>query len=994
MKKFTDTSEKGLQRHIVKKLVEEQDYLETKPEDFDKKYCVNQDQLFEFIENTQPDKLASIEKRGKREFLARLNKRITEKGLVEIMRKGVNFYDLKVDLFYPQPDSALNKRDKERYEQNIFSVTQELVYSDKHENRLDLVIFINGLPVITSELKNLLTKQNVTHAIRQYQNDRNPKDTIFNFGRCLVHFAVDNDQAFMTTKLVGSGTHFLPFNKGLNAGEPHPPFGRGNPENPDGLKVSYLWEEILTKDSLSNIISKFSQFVTEKNAYTGKKTKKLIFPRYHQLTAVRKLLKDTKETGVGKRYLIQHSTGSGKSFSIVWLTYQLANLFNKNGDKHLFDSVFVVTDRRNLDQNIKEQLKAFSRVNDLVAFIGREHGSKSDQLKEALLEQKKIIVVTVQTFPFVLEKIESMPTSNYAIIIDEAHSSQSGTTAAKMNAVLGGDLEEVPQDEEGNIKTEDFINHLIKQRRMLDNASYYAFTATPKNKTLETFGTKGDDGRYYPFHLYPMKQAIEEDFILDVLSSYTTYTSYYKLAKKIEGNPEFDVKEANRKLRVFVESHPKTIEKKAKIMVDHFHNAVAHRIDGQAKAMVVTRSIHCAMKYKDACDDYLKKIDSPYEAIVAFSGTKPHYQTGEKLTEMKMNNFEDGINDIREQFKKDKYRFLIVAEKFQTGFDEPLLHTMYVDKRLAGLQAVQTLSRLNRSHKNKQDTFVLDFYNESEEIKEAFKPYYTATVLSESTDPNRLNDLQVELDEEQIYTPEDVDRFFETLKNEEGRDVLDPQLDSLVAIFDNLEKEEQIEFKSNAKSFVRLYSYLSRLLDFEKQYWEKLYWLLKLLVTKLRIEEDGEEENILETVDIDSFRPSKGTKSKIYLEEDEGEVEPIMVKESTVIDYGEEKDTLENILREFNKRFGNIDWKEPDKVEKTLTKDIPELMRQDKKTINSIKKSDRQNAQIAANDKLKKTILGLMKSQTEIYKKFMEDDNFRENYQDFVFELLWGEEKD
>ena len=986
MKYFTDTSEKGLQRHIVKMLMENQDYVESEPHDFDLDYLVNREQLFSFIEATQPEVYESIKKRGDQQFLARLNKKIAQKGLIYIFRKGVKFYDKTVDLFYSKPESKLNPKDQAKYAANVFSVTQELIYSKNHSSEIDLAVFINGIPIITSELKNPLTNQTFVNAITQYRKDRDPKDTLLNFGRCLVHFAMDTDEVHMTTKLAGEHTHFLPFNKGLNAGIPNPPYGKGNAPDPENIKTSYMWEEILTKDSLSNIISKYAQFVKETNPDTGKKNKKLIFPRYHQLTAVRALLKDTKHNGVGKRYLIQHSTGSGKSFSITWLTYQLANLFNKH-DKNIFDTVFVVTDRRNLDENITEQLKSFARVANLVQYVGEESGSKSDQLKTALIEGKKIVVVTVQTFPFVLEKIDSMANANYAIIIDEAHSSQSGATAAQMNAVLSNEeIKELPKDEEGNVRTEDLVNALVKRRKMLSNASYYAFTATPKNKTLETFGEEYENGKFYPFHLYPMKQALEERFIVDVLQNYTTYTSYYKLAKTIEGNPVFDVKKANKKLRVFVEEHPDTIFKKARIMIDHFHNDVQHLIDGQAKAMVVTKSIHSAMKYKDAFDDYLKEIESPYEAIVAFSGSKKHYRTGEDLTEVKMNNFEDGINDIPAQFKKERFKFLIVAEKFQTGFDEPLLHTMYVDKRLADLQAVQTLSRLNRSHKGKEDTFVLDFFNEAEDIKEAFKPYYTATVLSEATDPNKLNDLQEDLDEAQVYTPEDVDRYFESLSTGAERSVLDPQLDAIVSIFENLPDEAKIEFKSKAKSFVRTYNYLSKIINFEKVYWEKLYWLLKGLVTKLRIPKEEPEENILEAVDIASVRPSRQGRMKIVLDDEGPELEPIPTAGGNVGITITEKDTLENILGEFNKRFGDIKWNEPDKVEKVLTKDIPEILKQDHGVNNA---PDRQNAKEVSNKKLKNEIKKLMMTQTEIYKKYMQDSEFQKKYEDYVFDMIY-----
>jgi len=988
MQNFTDTSEKGLQRHIKNKLVEEQIYLESKPSDFDLKYLVNKEQLFSFIEATQPEIYKSIQKRGEEQFLSTLDKKTKGKGLIYALRNGIKFYEDTVNIFYPQPASNLNPKAQARYAANIFSVTEELIYSEDHNKEIDLVIFINGIPVITFELKNPLTGQRFINAIKQYREDRDPADTLLSFGRCLVHFAMDTDEVHMTTRLEKDKTYFLPFNKGLNEGKPNPPYGKGNPENPEGIKTDYMWKDVLSKESLSNIITKYVQFIEEVNEDTGKRKNKLIFPRYHQLTAVRKLVKDTKENGIGKRYLIQHSTGSGKSFSITWLTYQLANLFSEESE-NLFDSVFVVTDRRNLDENIKEQLKAFGKVKDLVAYIGDRTGeSKSEQLKEALLEGKKIIVVTVQTFPFVLDKIQTIPESNYAIVIDEAHSSQDGATAAQMNAVLSNEeIESLPRDEEGNIPTDELVNVLVQRRKMLKNASYYAFTATPKNKTLETFGVKDSEGKFYPYHLYPMKQAIEEGFIIDILQNYTTYTSYYKLTKTIAGNPEFDVREANKKLRSFVEEHPDTIAKKAKIIINHFHSEVQHLIDGQARTMVVTKSINSAIKYKDAFDKYLKEIKSPYKAIVAFSGSKKHYRTGEDLTEVKMNNFEDGVNDIPKQFKKNKYRFLIVAEKFQTGFDEPLLHTMYVDKKLTGLQAVQTLSRLNRSHKNKNDTFVLDFFNSTEEIEDAFKPYYTTTVLSEATDPNKLNNLQEDLDEAQVYSREDVDSYFASLTTDAERNILEAQLDSLVAIFDNLTEEQKIEFKSNTKTFVRTYNYLSKIIDFEKAYWEKLYWLLRALVKKLKIEEPEPDENIIEAVDIDSVRPSRiGRRKIVFGGEDGPELEPIPTPIGGISKAPSEKDTLENILDEFNRRFGDVKWKEPDKVKKVLTEDIPEVLRKDKSVNNA---PDRQNAKEVTNKKLMNEIKNLMMTQTEIYQKFMNDESFQDKYSEYVFDMIY-----
>ncbi len=989
---FTDTSESGFQRHLTDQLIQQHGYIRTQPHDFDLDYLVNREDLFAFIEATQPDTHTYLTNGNERSFLARLHKQLAKKGVIHVLRKGVKYNDKTVQLFYPQPASSKNPEARAHYAANTFTVTEELIYSKQHHRELDVVIFINGIPLITMELKNPQTGQYVANAIKQYRDDRSPQDDLLNFGRCLVHFAADTSEIYMTTQLADEKTRFLPFNRGQNAGEPHPPFGQGNPPNPDGIKTSYLWEDILAKDTLSLVLDKFAQLVEERDPQTNKKKRFQIFPRFHQLDAVRELIAHSREQGAGQRYLIQHSTGSGKSFSIVWLTFQLANLFDQAGEENIFDSVIVVTDRRNLDEQIKEQLKSFTSVKNLVAMIDDSSGSKSQQLAEALHEQKKIIVVTVQTFPFVLDHLRQLENANYAIVIDEAHSGQSGMTAAQMNAVLSNEEVETlqSQSEDGTVQTEDFINSLIRSRRMLSNASYYAFTATPKNKTLETFGTAAEDGKFYPYHLYPMKQAIEEGFIIDVLQNYTTYTSYYKLAKAVEENPEFDVKRANRDLRVFVESHPSTVEKKAKLMVDHFHNDVAHRIEGKARAMVVTRNIHAAMQYKDAFDAYLQKINSPYKSIVAFSGTKKHYQTGEELTEAKMNRFEDGVNDIPMQLKRDPYRFLIVAEKYQTGFDEPLLHTMYVDKRLAGLQAVQTLSRLNRSHPQKEDTFVLDFYNEADDIQKAFAPYYTATVLSEKTDPNKLNDLQSDLEEAQVYTPEDVDRYFASLSGGASRAMLESQLDGMVAVFENLPLEAQIEWKAKAKSFVRTYSYISKLIDFENSDWEKLYWLLRGLVPKLRVQGDeDEEESVVKHVDIGSFRPSRTGKHKIVFDGDSAEVEPVPTEGGSMQPQAKEKKPLDEILGEFNARFGNVDWNEPDEVKKTLIEEIPEKLKDDEKLRKTILNSDWQNAKQQTESELGKLIGSLAKSRIEIYKQFSQDGDFQQKYKDFIFEIVW-----
>ena len=994
---FTDTSERGFQKFITNYLVTEHKFIETTPTEFNREFCINTKEVLAFIEATQKDAYDMIQKKGERSFLVRLDEKIKELGVIEVLRKGVKHFDKTVDLFYRKPASNYNTKDAARYAANLFSVTQELKYSLSHENRMDLTVFVNGIPVITCELKNPLSGQQVQNGIRQYQNDRDPKEKLFSFARCMVHFAADTEQVFMCSELKGKSSFFIPFNKGLNDGKPTGPCGAGNPINPKGLKTHYFWEEVLSKDSLANIIDKFAQVIEETDEDSGKKQKKMIFPRYHQLTSVKQILAHAKANGIGQKYLIQHSAGSGKSKSIAWLSHQLHSLFDKTGTANIFDSVIVITDRTVLDKQLSDEIKQFSPTIGIVAAITSDGASKTNNLREAITNKKKVIICTIQTFPHLLKEMEGMENLKFAIIIDEAHSSQSGETSAKMNAVLSNK----DDDEDDDEKTlEDKINELIEARKMIKNGSYFAFTATPKNKTLETFGVPRKymvDGEektsFDAFHLYSMKQAIEEDFILDVLLNYTTYSSFYKLIKSVEGNPEFDTKQAQKKLRAYVEGNEFAIAEKAKIMIDHFHRDVKHLINGEAKTMIVTKSILAAIKYKQAFDEYLKEIKSPSKAIVAFSGKKEY--NGIEYDETSMNNFDSFKTDIPKNFKKKQYRFLIVANKYQTGFDQPLLHTMYVDKKLRDVQAVQTLSRLNRAHKPyKKDTFVLDFYNNAEEIKEAFDPYYTSTILSEETSPNKLNDLIDALEKFEVYNEEIVKDFFVKYSGNVGRNILDPIIDGAAHIFEfELNIDKQIDFKIKVKSFLRTYSYLAKLLDFNNLYWEQLWWYLKYLLPKLIIEKNEDlAEGIIEAIDMDSYRPAKQGTEKISLAEDPGYVTPIPVG----VGGGKseaELDTLENILNAFNQRFGDVDWTDKDKVNEILTQQIPADMKADNKTMNAINTSpDKQNAKISSDKKVEELMQQYLFTQTEIFKKFSTDKDFERRYKEFIFDTLWSQQ--
>jgi type I restriction enzyme R subunit len=976
----TDTSEKGLESIIENYLIDNSNYRLSYSADYDRDLCINKRLLLEFIKQTQPNTYDIILKRGEDKFIKRLSDQIKAKGIIDILRKGVKDLDTLVHLYFKNPTSDLNQKAQENYQANIFSITRQLYYSLSNNNSLDIVLFINGLPIITFELKNEWTGQNVKNAIRQYQLDRDPKEPLFSFGRCLVHFAVDSNLVYMTSELKGKDTFFLPFNKGFNE-------GAGNPVNPNGLKTDYLWKETLNKESLSNIIENYAQITEEKDEDSGRISRKLIFPRYHQIRVVTKLLADAKNSGVGQRYLIQHSAGSGKSNSITWLAHQLVSLHSSSNTETVFDSIIIVTDRKVLDKQIRDNIKQFAQVANVVEAIDK--GSK--QLRTALEDGKKIIVTTVQKFPFIIDEIGILQAKKFAILIDEAHSSQSGEMASKMNWALSE--KETPYGEEDKIHdpepetSEDAINLMIEQRKMLKNASYFAFTATPKNKTLETFGTKNTEGKFEPFDAYTMKQAIEEEFILDVLKNYTTYQSYYKLNKSVEDNPEFETHQANKKLRAYVESHPFSIMEKSKVMIDHFNAEVAKQINRQAKAMVVCKSINNAIKYYTAFKQYLKEINSPYKTIIAFSGEREI--EGEQMDEAKLNGFPSG--DIPKEFKKKDYKFLIVANKFQTGFDQPLLHTMYVDKKLSDVQAVQTLSRLNRAYKPyKEDTFVMDFFNSSDEVKKAFEPFYTTTILSEETDANKLNDLQDVIDQAQVYSEEDVHNFTNLYFNNADRQELDPIIDKCVENFrSELNEDAQIDFFVKSKSFFRTYAFLSKILSFNNAYWERLYWFLKFLLPKIKLNENEDlAKGILEAIDLDSYRLTRITTDNIGLKGGEEilPTPPIMKGKK-----GEnEFNPLEAIINEFNTKYGIDNWTDDDKIKAFLFQQLPADFAKDHDTVNSVNNSDKQNAKITSDKKVEDLMQDVIFTYTDLYKKFTDDPDFKRQYLEFVFNQIWN----
>jgi len=988
----TDVSEKGLESLIVAALTGQASgatavgvlrdgpgtyapagYVEGDPADYDRGHAVDLVKLLAFLNATQPKTVEQLGIRDdgpkRTQFLGRLQGEVTKRGIVDVLRRGVKSGPAQVDLFYGTPSPG-NLQAVQQHSANIFSVTRQLRYS-AYETALslDLCLFINGLPVATFELKNSLTKQTVEDAVQQYKRDRNPRELLFGPGRCLAHFAVDDSEVRFCTHLNGKASWFLPFNTGWND-------GAGNHPNPNGLKTDYLWREVLTRESLTDIIENYAQLVEQKDARTGKTTRLQIFPRYHQRDVVHKLLAHARQHGAGHRYLIQHSAGSGKSNSIAWLAHQLVGL--EHGSQPLFDSVVVVTDRRVLDKQIDDTIRQFAQVRSIVG-----HAERSGDLRQFIASGKKIIITTVQKFPFVFKEIgDEHRGRTFAILIDEAHSSQGGRAAAGMNRTFS--IESAAVEDE---TFEDEINRIIATRRMLPNASYFAFTATPKNKTLEIFGEpvmEGDKKRHLPFHSYTMKQAIQEGFILDVLQNYTPVNSYYRLMKTAEDDPEVDVRRTQKKLKHYVESHDHAIGRKAEIMVDHFHEQVLgkYKLGGEARAMIVTSGIERAIQYYHAVRQYLEERKSPYQAIVAFSGEHDHH--GVPVTEASLNGFPSIA--IADRIRTDPYRFLICADKFQTGYDEPLLHTMYVDKPLSGIKAVQTLSRLNRAHPKKHDTFVLDFQNDVESIQASFDPYYRTTILSDATDPDKLHDLKADLDAYQVYSWEQAEGLVAFYLNGADRDKLDPILDACVAVYkESLDEDGQVDFKGKAKAFVRTYGFLSAILPYPVGEWEILATFLNFLIPKLPapIEQDL-SKGVLEAIDMDSYRVEVRTAIDITLTDESGRVDPVPVSGSGNLPEPE-LDLLSNIVKSFNDLWGNTDWKDADKIAHVIAVELPAKVAADIAYQNAMKNSGKENARIEHDNALQRAVLDLVYDHTELFKQFSDNPEFKKWLADWVF---------
>lgn len=941
--------------------------------DYNPELCLINDDLTDFIKATQPKEWKKFVKFNDKEspevaFTKLVASKIEKKGTIYLLRNGFRASGTKFQLYYPKPRTGLNPERTNKYLANYFSVIRQFYYSRETRQSLDLGIFLNGIPLFTAELKNPMNGQDVEDAIAQYNSDRTPNEPIFAFKRCLAHFAVDPQQVYYTTKITHGKSFFLPFNKGKGG-------GAGNPTSMPGedYATAYLWKEIWSKDSILDLIQHFIHVLEEEKTEPGKNKKMikevLIFPRFHQLKAVREMVEHARSSGSGNQYLVQHSAGSGKSNTIAWLAHQLSSLHNSE-DENIFDTIIVITDRRVLDKQLRDIILQYERTPGLVEPIGDD--KTSQDLKDALENKKKIITTTLQKFPVIAEAMEDFKGSSFAVLIDEAHSSMAGESTRKMNQILSPISLEEAEDSD-DIEKEDLtdrIQGIVESRGQLPNVSYFAFTATPKNKTLELFGTKNSARKPEPFSVYTMRQAIEEGFIEDVLENYTTYETYFKLLKNIEDDPAYDQSKASSLLKSFVNLHPHAINQKVEIIAEHFHQYVSHAIGKKSKAMLVTRSRLHAVRFYLSLIKYMEEQGFPYKAIVAFSGTVKDPETGREYTEAGLNGFPD--TQTKEQFKRNEYRFMIVANKFQTGFDQPLLHTMYVDKKLGGVSAVQTLSRLNRTHPEKKGTIVLDFANEAGSIKEAFDPYYEKTFLSETTDKQVPYQLMEDLYDYTLFDELDVDQFAEyyfkkKIKQSKLYGVLEPVKDR----YNELGQDEQRDFYRKLRKYVRTYSFLSQILPFNDVALEKFYAFGKYLLRIISFKKEELPREVTQEVDMDSFRIQRMFKGKINLDRGKGEVHPNKL-DGDAKDGGK-KESLSEIIKILNERYGT-NFTEGDKV----LKEIQERVFKDNAVQKSFEVNTAENARLTFEDKMNEHAKAMIDENFEFFKKYNDDEGFKE----------------
>ncbi|MGH6986612.1 MAG: RNA-binding domain-containing protein [Caulobacteraceae bacterium] len=952
-------------------------YRSRDPSKYDRTLGLLPEDVIDFVLATQPKAWGRLKEHHGAEvrerFLRRLASELVARGALDVLRRGVKDSGVRIDLAYFRPASGLNEETARLHAGNLFGVVRQLPYSVKDESTLDLGLFVNGVPIFTAELKSPLNGQDVQDAIRQYREDRDPREPLLAARRCLAHFAVDPELVYVASELAGPATRFLPFNKGRFG-------GAGNPPAPPtgGYATAYLWEETWAPESVLDLVRQFVQEIEEEDG-RGRKTgkKRLIFPRYQQIDCVRRLVADARAKGAGRRYLIQHSAGSGKTFTIAWLAHRLTTLHDAF-DRKAFDSIVVVTDRRILDKQLQAAMRQFEQVLGVVENVD----TTSRQLKEALEAGNQIVVTTLQKFPVIAGEISRLPGRRFAVILDEAHSSQSGESSRTLNAVLAArTLEEAAEAEEraptAEDELEDRISEAAKEWGALSHVSTFAFTATPKPKTLEIFGTPRADGKFEPFHLYSMRQAIEEDFILDVLENYTTYEVYWRLLKTIEDDPRYDKSKARYLLKSFVSLHPHAIGEKARLMVEHFVATAQNEIAGQAKAMIVTRSRLHAVRYRLAIDKELSGKGVPFNALVAFSGTVR--DGGKDYTEANMNGFPEG--QTAKTFEGPDYRFLIVANKFQTGFDQPLLQTMYVDKVLGGVNAVQTLSRLNRTHPQKKGATVIDFANEAEAIRCAFQDYYETTLLSEGTDPNLLYQMQRALLDFDVYTEPEVIAFAALYFGRASMDQLYAALGPVVARFRALADKEKVRFRDLITRYRRLYAFLAQILPFADRDLEALYQFARYLRRLIPPEGSSLPVEVQRNIDMESYRLQQTSSGKIGLERKAGILDPAGAGPAIAASE-EEMEALSRIIAELNERFGLQLGPE----HRVALAEMIERLDEDPALDAAARANTRENVRLTFDHKVESVIQQIVDSNFDLYKRITDDHAFGDALKTFLFD--------
>ncbi|MDL5363924.1 type I restriction endonuclease subunit R [Halalkalicoccus sp. NIPERK01] len=962
--------EKAFEDEIAAALLK-RGYTRVPSDGFDAERGIFPDEVVSFVQETQPeawDQLETAHKGSARErFLQELTSALERQGTLELLRHGLRTTGTKIDLATFKPNTGINPELQARYKANCLGVTQQLHYSATNPSlSLDLALSVNGIPVATAELKNTFTDQANRDAREQYRQDRDPSEPLFRFKRgALVHFAIDQHEIHYTTELDGEDTHFLPFNKGHEK-------GGGNPPRENDHRTAYLWKETWAKDSWMEIIQRFIHIDTEeikKDGITVEEDETIIFPRYHQLECVRQLVTSAKEEGTGEDYLIQHSTGSGKSKSIAWLVHRLVSLHDDQDDA-VFDGVVVVTDRTVLDEQLRNTIYELDHKTGVVHPIKGENRSKSEELAEALEAGKPVIITTLQTFPYVIEHAQSLPERDYAVVVDEAHSSQSGEMSAEMKGILSG------VDEEDIEDWEDAMAENAKARNKQPNLSFFAFTATPKAKTLQAFGEPDGDGGHEPFHLYSMQQAIDEGFILDVLQNYTTYETFYNVAKIVEEDPQVPEQKAVKAISRFLKLHPHNVSQKVEIIVEHFRNHTQYKIGGKAKAMIVTSSRAHAVRYKKAIEEHVEENGYDLSALVAFSGTVE--DDGRSYTEKGMN---DGIkeSELPNVFDTPEYQVLVVADKYQTGFDQPLLHTMYVDKKLSGIQAVQTLSRLNRQHPGKEDTFVLDFENEQDEIKEAFEPFYGKTTVAEEMDPQHIQQLATELDAFRIYEQQEVDRFAEVFfdpsntgtEGAHGKlsSIVQPARDRFVA----KDEETKEDFRSTLRSFLRLYKFQSQIVSYADTHLEKLYTFGRFLYKELPRQSRDPSVEFDDELALQYYRLEKSEEGSIGLSATDGEVEG-PTETGTGGSEADDEVELSTIVEKINEKLGT-DFTEADQL---FLEQLKEDALEDDHLRRSARANSRENFALEFDGELTSMFIDRMDQNQELFAEFMDNNEVQE----------------